>query len=269
MKSLLRLFRTAYEYLILYLGLLYFAVVGVAFTALCAVLYLVLPHKAGVWFGRNAIGLLFRSYLAMLRATGLMKLDLTALDSLRGESGLIVAPNHPCLLDAVFVISRLPNIACIMKAEIRDSIVLGGGARLAGYIRNDTAGNMVREAARELRAGQQLLVFPEGTRTRKGPVNRFKGGFALIAKQSGTPLQTVFIETNSPFLSKGWPILKKPELPLIYRARLGKRFEVSGNVKSFVSELEAYYRQELEPQPARQTSTENAAPGVEGSATAS
>ena len=109
----------------------------------------------------------------------------------------------------------------------------------------------------------------EGTRTRKGPVNRFKGGFALIAKQSGTPLQTVFIETNSPFLSKGWPILKKPELPLIYRARLGKRFEVSGNVKSFVSELEAYYRQELEPQPARQTSTENAAPGVEGSATAS
>ena len=83
------------------------------------------------------------------------------------------------------------------------------------------------------------------------------------------PMATVFIETNSPFLSKGWPILKKPELPLIYRARLGKRFEVSGNVKSFVSELEAYYRQELEPQPARQTSTENAAPGVEGSATAS
>ena len=269
MKNLFRMFRSIYEYLVLYLGLLYFTVAGITFTVLCAVLYIVLPRNMGVWFGRKAIGLLFRSYLAMLRATGLMKLDLSALDTLRGERGLIVAPNHPSLLDAVFVISRLPDIACIMKAEIRDNLVLGGGARLAGYIRNDTAGNMVREAARELRSGQQLLVFPEGTRTREKPVNAFKGGFALIAKQAGTPLQTVFIETNSPFLSKGWPILKKPQLPVIYRARLGERFEVSGDVKAFVSTLESYYRQELQSAPAQPASTSAADTAVGNSATAS
>ena len=99
-----------------------------------------------------------------------------------------------------------------MKAKIWDNPVLGGGARLAGYIRNDSPRGMVRQAASELRAGHSLLVFPEGTRTRSRPVNRFKGGFALIAKRAGAPVQTVFIETDSPFLGKGWPAFKRPAL---------------------------------------------------------
>lgn len=269
MTNLYGVLRAIYEYLVLYMALLYFAVVGILFTVLCAVLYVLLPRKAGTWFGRYAIGLLFRSYLAMLRGTGLMKLDLSEFDKLRGEKGLIVAPNHPSLLDAVFVISRLPDIACIMKSGIRDNVVLGGGARLAGYIRNDTTSDMVREAAQDLRSGQQLLVFPEGTRTRSGPINPFKGGFALIAKRAGAPIQTVFIETNSRFLGKGWPILKKPSLPLVYRVRLGQRFEVTGDVKSFVARLESYYRKSLEGGRRPEAATQATATGVGDSAAAS
>jgi 1-acyl-sn-glycerol-3-phosphate acyltransferase len=160
---------------------------------------------------------------------------------------VIIAPNHPCLLDAVFVISRVPNTGCIMKAQIWDNVVLGGGARLAGYIRNDSPRSMVRQAARELRAGHPLLVFPEGTRTRSGPVNEFRGGFALVAKRAGAPVQTVFIETDNPFLSKGWPLFKRPRFPLVYRVRLGERFRVTGDVKSFLRGLEDYYRRELGP----------------------
>ncbi len=67
-------------------------------------------------------------------------------------------------------------------------------------------------------------------------------------------MQTVFIETNSAFLGKGWPLLKKPDLPLVYRVRLGRRFHRVSNVRRFVSELEEYYRRELDrarpPEPA-------------------
>ena len=161
------------------------------------------------------------------------------------RSGLIIAANHPGLLDAVLVISRLPRVVCIMKAEIWDNIFLGGGSRLAGYIRNDTPVNMIRLAADELQRGQQLLVFPEGTRTRKKPINDFKGGFALIAKRARVPIQTVFIETDNPCLSKGWPFSKKPIMPVTFQVRLGKRFEVNGDVQTFVAELEDYFRSEL------------------------
>jgi 1-acyl-sn-glycerol-3-phosphate acyltransferase len=237
--------RLAYEYFVLYFGYLYFGTGCALGSLVSTVLHPLLPGRFGARVGRWMTGVHFRGFLALLRASGLVRIDLAALDQLRGEHSIIIAPNHPSLLDAVFIISRLPQTACIMKAEIWDSFFLGGGARLSGYIRNDAPINLVRQSAHELRAGHQLLVFPEGTRTREPPINAFKGGFALIAKRSGASVQTVFIEANSAFLCKGWPLLKKPDFPLFYRARLGKRFWVEGDVKTFVSELENYYRQEL------------------------
>ena len=241
----LRWARTAYEYFWFGLGYAYFGILGLLVTLASALLYPLLPRQAGARLGRSAIGVLFRGFLGMLRASGVLRVDLSALDALRGERGLIIAPNHPCLLDAVFVISRIPAVACIMKAQIWDNPVLGGGARLAGYIRNDSPRGMVRQAASELQAGHSLLVFPEGTRTRRRPLNRFKGGFALIAKRAGAPVQTVFIETDNPFLGKGWPAFKRPRFPLVYRVRLGERFGVAGDVQTFLDTLEDYYRDEL------------------------
>lgn len=245
MKKLFDLGREIYQHVLLVFGALVFCISGLLFTLVSMPLYPLLPRIVGTRIGRSSITWFFRGYFALLEAIGIMRLDLRALDQLRGERGLLVAPNHPGLLDAALVLSRLPNMTCIMKAAIWDSPFLGGGARLARYIRNDSPGNMVRLATAELREGHQLLVFPEGTRTRSQPINAFKGGFALIAKNSGVPIQTVFIETNSAFLSKGWPLLKKPALPLVYRARLGRRFHVDGDVKAFVRELEDYFRSEL------------------------
>ena len=181
----------------------------------------------------------------MVTKLGTFRADLSALDGLKNEKGLILAPNHPTLLDAVLILSRMPAAVCIMKAELWDNIFLGGGARLAGYIRNDTPINLIRTSAEALQGGAQLLVFPEGTRTRAKPINSFKGGFALIAKQAGVPIQTIFIDAENPCLTKGWPLSKKPVMPVVYRARLGKRFEVTGDVKTFVDDLEHYFRDEL------------------------
>lgn len=244
-RRALCILRRPYEYLVLYAGLLLFALPLLAWSLLAGVLHRVLPRRIGAPFGQSVLTTLFRAYLSVLKASGLVRIDLGALDALRDERSLIIAPNHPSLIDAVLVVSRLPRVVCIMKGEIRDNLMFGGGARLAHYIRNNSALGMVRSAAAAVRDGNQLLVFPEGTRTLQPPINSFKGGFALIAKSAGVPIQTVFIETNSPFLGKGWPLLRRPAFPLVYRARLGQRFEVSGDVKAFVSDLEGYYRKSL------------------------
>ena len=241
----MKLLRSVHQYAFFWLGNFYFAVAGVLWTVLSPVLYLVLPRSLSVRVGRHGISGVFRGFLALLRWSGVLKADLSALDQLRGEPSLLIAPNHPSLLDAVFVISRIPEVGCIMKAAIWDNPVLGGGARLAGYIRNDSPLSMVRLASRDVATGSPLLVFPEGTRTSPRPLNPFRGGFALIAKRARAPIQTVFIETDNPFLGKGWPLLRKPEMPLVYRVRLGRRFSVEGDVQEFLRELEDYYRDEL------------------------
>lgn len=205
----------------------------------------VLPQAIGARLGKWMIMAVFRANLAFLRLTRRFELDLRALDSLRSDGGLVIAPNHPALLDVLLVVSRLPRITCIMKAELCDSILLGGGARLARYIRNDSPRSMVKLAVEEIGRGSQLVVFPEGTRTVRLPVNRFKPGFALIAKRAGVPVQTVFIETNSPFLGKGWQWWRRPRFPIHYRLRLGRRFMVEGDAKAFSAMLEAYFEHEL------------------------
>jgi 1-acyl-sn-glycerol-3-phosphate acyltransferase len=236
-----------YEYAVLYGGLLLLAALLASWIPVAALAGPVLPRRLGARLGQRGIMVLSRGYLFALSASRLFKLDLTALDALRDERSLIIAPNHPSLLDVILMASRLPRAVCIIKSELGDNFFLNRAARLAGYVRNDSPVSMVRQACDSVRAGGQLLIFPEGTRTSRKPVDPFKGGFALIAKATGVPVQTVFIETDSPFLGKGWPIFRKPEFPLSYRARLGRRFEVVGEVETFVAEMEGYYRETLRP----------------------
>ncbi|HEY0666077.1 MAG TPA: lysophospholipid acyltransferase family protein [Gallionella sp.] len=238
-------FRSAYEYFVLFGSLLLFGFAGLTYTLVGAVLYPLLPRRIGARLGRLIMTGIFRPYITIIQASGLVKCDLSALDVLSNGETVIIAPNHPSVIDVVLIGARLTNIVCIMKADIQDNILFGGGARLAGYIRNDSTGNMVRRSVEELKDGSQLLIFPEGTRTTVKPVNQFKSAFALIARKSGVPVQTVFIESNTPFLGKGWPLLKKPKFPLVYKVTLGKRFEATGDTKAFVSELENYYREQL------------------------
>jgi len=240
--------RLPYELFVLYAGLFLFALLCFTWSLIAPVLGLVLPKKTGTPIGQFAIMAGFRFFLAILGFSGIVKLDLKALDALRDEPSLIIAPNHPSMIDVVLIASRLPRIVCIMKASLWDNLLLGGGARLAGYIRNDSVLNMVRFSARATREGGQLLVFPEGTRTVAAPVNEFKAGFGLIAKKAWVPVQTVIIETNSAFLGKGWPLFKKPDFPIYYNIRLGERFEVTGDVHAFVDGLEQYFRQQPEIQ---------------------
>ena len=210
-----------------------------------SLLYYCLPRRAGTRLGQWVIMRGFRFYLSCLKISGLVRCDLSELDALGRECGLVIAPNHPSLIDVLLITSRLPRITGIMKAEITENVFLAGGARLARYIRNDSARALVKQATEEIQRGSQLLVFPEGTRTVRHPVNPFKGGFALIAKQAGVPVQTVFTEGNTHYLHKGWSLFKRPPFPLEYRVRLGRRFSVEDDVKAFTEDLENYFCTEM------------------------
>jgi 1-acyl-sn-glycerol-3-phosphate acyltransferase len=249
-NGILARIKYSYEISALYFGWFVFGSICLTASFIAGFLRYVLPRKFGARFGQRMITTGFKLFMGYLALTRLVKCDVRALDQLKHERGLILAPNHPSLIDAVLVISRLPRVTCIMKAVLWDNIVLGGGSRLAGFVRNDSQPNMVRASVAALRDGGQLLMFPEGTRTVEQPINPLKGAIALIAKKSQAPVQTILIESNTDFLGKHWPTLKKPTFPLYYRATLGKRFDppcddkIAEN-KAFVAELDAYFRTAL------------------------
>lgn len=240
-------FLTAFYFRVaFYFCLAVFGLTCLAWSLPASVLHALLPQGRGRRFGQRGIAYGFRWPLWIMRATGVLRVDLRPLDALRDEPRLVIAPNHPTMLDAVLLISRLPRVVCITKASLWDSLFLGGGIRLAGYVRNDQPLTMIRDAAAAVRDGNQLMIFPEGSRTAHPPIDPLHRSFAVMAKAAGAPVQTVLIEADNPYLSKSWPLLRPPILPLVFRIRLGQRFEV-GDPEAFVERLERYFRAELAP----------------------
>jgi 1-acyl-sn-glycerol-3-phosphate acyltransferase len=241
-----RSLKTIYEYFALYSSLSLLGLICLTWSVFALPLLFILPAGVGAAVGRHGIMWGFRIYAWSLSVTRVYHLDFGDLDALRGGPPVILAPNHPCLIDALLILSRHPNIVCVMKSSLMRNVFLGSGSRLARYIRNDSSRQMVKESVATLRDGAILLLFPEGTRTIREPINPLAGSVGLIAKHAKVPVQTLVIETDSPYLSKGWPLFRRPTLPITYRVRLGRRFAPPADIAAFTAELDQYYRQALD-----------------------
>src|SRR3984957_1115571 len=169
-----------YEYFALYSSLTLLGLICLSWSVFALPLYFLLPRRMGTAVGRRGIMLGFRLYAWSLAVTRAYYLDLRDIDSLKNGPPLILAPNHPCLIDALLILTRHPNIVCVMKSALMRNVFLGSGARLARYVRNDSSRQMIKESVAHLREGGVLLLFPEGTRTTRAPINSLVGSVGLI-----------------------------------------------------------------------------------------
>lgn len=237
--------RAAWDYVILVVGIALLGVVCFTWGVASLLLMPLLHARTARKVGRLGAMWGFRIYLAAMEALGAWRLDLRSLDALKDAGPLIIAPNHPCLLDAVLIVSRLPNAVCVMKRALLGNFLLGPAARLARYVGNDSLLRLVARAGHELRDGGQLLLFPEGTRSTGEPIGPFTDAVSAISMRTGVPVQAVVIEAGTRFLGKGRSPLAPPGLPLDYRVRLGRRFDPPKDARAFTSELERYFTREL------------------------
>lgn len=219
---------TAYEYLAMGLGLAFLALICLVWLPFALVIRPIMPGQRGRRFGQRIISFGFRLYLGFLRLTCSTHFDLSALDVLRDQPPRILVANHPSLLDVVLIVSRLPNVVCVMKASLMRNILLGSAARLAGYISNKGPLEMVLQAGQALGEGAHVLLFPEGSRTSQFPLDPFNNSAALIARRTGIPIQSLLIRFNptdlGPYLGKSWPLWRKPKLPQYWSVRLGPAY---------------------------------------------
>jgi 1-acyl-sn-glycerol-3-phosphate acyltransferase len=233
-----------YEYFAMVFGLSSLAILclgGLPF----AIVLACLPAKIRIPTGRRLISWVLTLYLWLLKVFCWVRIDSSALKSVRTDRPLIVVANHPSLLDAVILLSHLPHATCVMKASLRGNLLFGPMARLSGYISNENPMKLIKDACDELAAGAHVVIFPEGTRTQTFPVNTFSQTTALIASRSGLPIQTLFLKFNSNYLGKSWPLTRKPTLPLCIKVALGVKFDAVKDRLALTERLESYYRAHL------------------------
>jgi 1-acyl-sn-glycerol-3-phosphate acyltransferase len=142
---------------------------------------------------------------------------LAKVDSVEGmgnvpESGpALLMINHIAFIDPIVVLHVLPrNIVPLAKAEVYDYPVVGIFPKLWGVIpvrRDEVDRQAVRQVMQVLKAGEIVLVAPEGTR---GPqLSQGKEGIAYLASRSGVPIIPVAIDGTVGYPSlrftRGWP----------------------------------------------------------------
>lgn len=151
---------------------------------------------------RTVIRRAFRAYVDLMRLLGVLRYEISGLEKLE-RGGLLILANHPTLIDTVFLMAFVRNADCIVKGALWDNPFTGGPVRAAGYIRNDGGAALVDECIASLARGNNLIVFPEGTRTPGNGVISMKRGAANIAVRGARDMTPVLIRCEPLTLGKG------------------------------------------------------------------
>jgi len=149
-----------------------------------------------------------RSGRAMRRIAGAWSRQLLRLlmvdVRVRGASNAPAGPavytaNHGSALDVLVLFGHLPvDFRIVYKSPISLIPLLGWSIWLGGHVPIDRrhpfrAHRSLEAAARRLRAGTSVLMFPEGTRSTDGSVRPFKRGSFALALGAGVPVVPVSI----------------------------------------------------------------------------
>jgi 1-acyl-sn-glycerol-3-phosphate acyltransferase len=109
----------------------------------------------------------------------------------------LFAANHTSSADAPAVVGAIPRrIAILLKESLFRYPIVGAAFRLAKFIpvdrrSRDSALESLEKAVQELRTGQSFLIYPEGTRSPDGRLQKFKKGAVVMAIQAGVPIVPV------------------------------------------------------------------------------
>ncbi|MDR2851824.1 MAG: 1-acyl-sn-glycerol-3-phosphate acyltransferase [Burkholderiaceae bacterium] len=162
----------------------------------------------------------FAVFIELMRRLGVLTWEVHHRERLQRE-GLLVLANHPTLLDVVFLVSLLPHTNCVVKSAAARNLFFRGPVRACGYIANDSRTGLIDDCIAAVRAGDNLIVFPEGTRSVPEQPLRLQRGAARIAVRGALNMTPVRIRCTPPTLTKGEKWYRVP------RQRFHIRIEVA------------------------------------------
>ena len=180
----------------------------------------------------------WRLFIWFMRTLGVMEFDSQGGDVLRGEQGTLVVANHPSLIDVVLIMSLMRCTQCVVKPGVWRNPFMRGVVRATGYIPNlGDPEKLIDDCVRALRAGNNLVIFPEGSRTVPGEKIRIQRGFANIALRAMAPIRIVLMSCDPPTLRKGEKWYQSPAKKPHFRLRVCERVDPHPFAKSEPSSL--------------------------------
>jgi len=134
--------------------------------------------------------------------------EVVGLENIPKDTAVVFVGNHQGYMDIPILLGYVDKPkAFIAKIEILKVPMLSVWMKLmqCSFLDRKDMRQSVRamgEAVESVKKGYSLVIFPEGTRSRGGPVGEFKAGSFKLALKSGVPIIPVTIDGS-------WRILEE------------------------------------------------------------
>lgn len=160
------------------------------------------------------------------------------------KNNFIIAPNHQSFLDGLLIACALnDNILSKSYFFAKDKYINNLFVKIFARFSNIVSLNInadLKESIQKmgyiLQQNKNIIIFPEGTRTRDGNINEFKKSFAILSKELNVPIVPVTISGAYEALSIGSKIPKPKKIKLHFLEPVypeNKTYdEISDEVKS-------------------------------------
>ncbi len=128
-------------------------------------------------------------------------------ENIRPGTTYVLAANHLSLLDILVLFRLFKDFKWVSKAEIFKVPLIGWNMSMNRYIRlqrgqRDSVVQMMKQAQQTLESGSSIMMFPEGTRSKSGELQRFKTGAFELALATGVPVVPIVISGTHNALPK-------------------------------------------------------------------
>jgi 1-acyl-sn-glycerol-3-phosphate acyltransferase len=122
----------------------------------------------------------------------------------------VVVCNHRSYLDSILLISLYARHNTIVKSRLFDIPLFGRMLQWSGYIPSSAEGRFAEMMIRRLEgmaafmaAGGNLIVFPEGTRSRDGRIGPLNKGAFKIARACRAPIKVLYVRNTDRMFRRG------------------------------------------------------------------
>ncbi len=177
---------------------------------------------------RSLISKCFRFFLNMMAFFRMFDFDIYKQEEeLKQAKRKIVIANHPSLIDIVVLLALMPSADCIVKESLWTNPFLKGVVRAACYIKNSQDISVLLEACKKsLDTGYTIIIFPEGTRTKKNDTISLRRGASNIALRCDVDIVPVTLTCRPTTLTKNEAWYEIPDKKAHFVLTVGKEIKI-------------------------------------------
>ncbi|WP_391557388.1 lysophospholipid acyltransferase family protein [Robertmurraya sp.] len=130
------------------------------------------------------------------------------------EGAVVMISNHEGDFDIPTLLASIEKpFGFISKVEVKKVPILSTWMEIMNCVfldRSDRRKSVqsIREAVKLLKEGHSIAIFPEGTRSKGGPIGEFKSGGFRLAKDAKVPIVPISISGTSDVFEKNGRLVK-------------------------------------------------------------